>query len=81
MFVLWDDDALGRWLAKEPTIPLRTDTQRLDRVIAECRSSGYLVERLTPGGRRLYALMAGMPSTTTTTAGRSWWCRYRSGAP
>lgn len=63
MFVLWDDDALGTWLSREPTIPLRTDTHRLDRVIAECRTTGYLVERQTPGGRRLYALMAGMSST------------------
>ncbi|WP_137146656.1 IclR family transcriptional regulator [Mycolicibacterium sp. CR10] len=63
MFVLWDDSALRTWLAKEPTIPLRTDTERLDRVIGECRSTGYLVERLTPAGRRLYALMAGMSST------------------
>jgi DNA-binding IclR family transcriptional regulator len=63
MFVLWDDTALRAWLAKEPTIPLRTDNDRLDRVITECRASGYLVERLTPGGRRLYALMAGMSST------------------
>ena len=39
MFVLWDDEALRGWLAKEPTIPLRTDTERLDRVIAECRSN------------------------------------------
>ncbi|BDX30158.1 transcriptional regulator [Mycobacterium antarcticum] len=62
MFVLWDDEALRDWLAKEPTIPLRTDTDRLDRVVAECRTEGYLVERLTPGGRRLYALMAGMSS-------------------
>ena len=62
MFVLWDDDALRDWLSRAPTIPLRTDTQRLDRVIAECRTAGYLVERLTPGGRRLYALMAGMSS-------------------
>jgi DNA-binding IclR family transcriptional regulator len=60
MFVLWDDVAVRDWLAKEPTLPLRTDTRRLDRVIAECRSAGFLVERLTPGGRRLYALMAGM---------------------
>lgn len=60
MFVLWDDEAERDWLAKEPTIPLRTDTARLNRVIAECRADGYLVERLTPGGRRLYALMAGM---------------------
>ena len=63
MFVLWDDESLRRWLIKEPTIPLRTDTRRLDRVIAECRTTGYLVERFTPGGRRLYGLMAGMSST------------------
>jgi DNA-binding IclR family transcriptional regulator len=62
MFVLWDDEALRDWLAREPTIPLRTDGDRLDRVIEECRAAGYLVERLTPGGRRLYALMAGMSS-------------------
>ncbi|ULE35168.1 IclR family transcriptional regulator [Mycobacterium sp. IDR2000157661] len=63
MFVLWDDEAARSWLAKEPTIPLRTNTERLSRVIAACRADGYLVERLTPGGRRLYALMAGMSST------------------
>jgi DNA-binding IclR family transcriptional regulator len=63
MFVLWDDEALRDWLAREPTIPLRTDSGRLQRVIAECRTAGYLVERLTPGGRRLYALMAGMSTT------------------
>lgn len=63
MFVLWDDPALHDWLAREPTIPLRTDTDRLRRVVAECRRSGYLVERLTPGGRRLYALMAGVSAT------------------
>ncbi|OBF97805.1 ArsR family transcriptional regulator [Mycobacterium sp. 852002-51152_SCH6134967] len=64
MFVLWDEEAQRDWLAKEPTVltrtPLRTDTERLHRVIAECRADGYLVERLTPGGRRLYSLMAGM---------------------
>lgn len=63
MFVLWDDEALRAWLAKTPTIPLRTESSRLDLVVAECRSAGYLVERLTPGGRRLYALMAGMSNT------------------
>ena len=60
MFVLWDDDALRAWLAKVPTIALRTESARLHRVIESCRADGYLVERLTPGGRRLYALMAGM---------------------
>ncbi len=63
MFVLWDDEALRGWLGRAPTIPLRTETERLDRVVAECRTAGYLVERLTPGGRRLYALMAGMSSS------------------
>ena len=62
MFVLWDDAALTTWLGKAPTIPLRTETERLNRVVDECRSAGYLVERLTPGGRRLYGLMAGMSS-------------------
>ena len=63
MFVLWDDDALRDWLAREPTVPLRTDTERRDRVVADCRRTGYLVERLTPGGRRLYAMMAGVSAT------------------
>jgi DNA-binding IclR family transcriptional regulator len=62
MFVLWDEEAERNWLAKEPTIPLRTHSDRLNRVIARCRDDGYLVERMTPGGRRLYSLMAGMSS-------------------
>jgi DNA-binding IclR family transcriptional regulator len=62
MFVLWDDEAERNWLAKQPSIPLRTKTGRLNHVIAACRADGYLVERLTPGGRRLYSLMAGMSS-------------------
>lgn len=63
MFVLWDDEALRAWLAKAPSVPLRTESDRLNLVVAECRSAGYLVERLTPDGRRLYALMAGMSSS------------------
>lgn len=62
MFVLWDDEALDTWLAKTPTVPLKTNTDRLNRVVAECRSTGYLVEKQTPTGRRLYALMAGISS-------------------
>lgn len=66
MFVLWDDEAQRDWLAKEPTVlshkPMHTGTERLNRVIAVCRADGYLVERLTPGGRRLYSLLAGMPT-------------------
>ena len=66
MFVLWDDEAVRDWLAKEPTVPLhpsRTSPDRLHRVIERCRADGYLVERLTPAGRRLYSMMAGMSST------------------
>jgi DNA-binding IclR family transcriptional regulator len=62
MFVLWDEQALRDWLAKEPTLPLRTKTARLNRVVENCCADGYLVERQTPAGRRLYALMAGMSS-------------------
>lgn len=62
MFVLWDDEAEKDWLRRQPTIPLRTDTERLTRVVAACRADGYLVERQTAGGRRLYSLMAGMPT-------------------
>lgn len=62
MFVLWDDHALADWLARQPTIPLRSESERLQRVIDECRADGYLVERLTPGGQRLYGLMAGLSS-------------------
>ncbi|WP_024442195.1 MULTISPECIES: helix-turn-helix domain-containing protein [unclassified Mycobacterium] len=62
MFVLWDDPALQDWLARQPTIPLRSESERLQRVVDECRADGYLVERLTPGGQRLYGLMAGLPS-------------------
>ncbi|MFN3005336.1 IclR family transcriptional regulator [Mycolicibacterium wolinskyi] len=63
MFVLWDEAALRSWLAKAPTVPLRTESERLAQVVAECRTAGYLVERLTPAGQRLYGLMAGMSST------------------
>ncbi|MDD7812765.1 helix-turn-helix domain-containing protein [Mycobacterium sp. CSUR Q5927] len=62
MFVLWDDHALQDWLARQPTIPLRSESERLQRVVAGCRADGYLVERLTPGGQRLYSLMAGLSS-------------------
>ena len=60
MFVLWDDESLRDWLAKQPTVPLRADTDRLHRIVTECRASGYFTERLTPAGRRLYTLMAGL---------------------
>lgn len=66
MFVLWDDEALRDWLALEPTVPLRaprTEPARLRRVVDRCRADGYLVERLTPGGRRLYSMLAGVSST------------------
>ncbi|MGW3483241.1 IclR family transcriptional regulator [Rhodococcus indonesiensis] len=61
MYVLWDsDERLEQWLAREPTLPVRLDRERLRDVVAECRAAGYLVESLTAGGRRLHALMAGV---------------------
>jgi DNA-binding IclR family transcriptional regulator len=61
MYVLWDhDDALDRWLAKRPTLPVKLDKAHLRRVVAECRRRGYLVESLTPSGLRLHSLMAGV---------------------
>ena len=62
MFVLWDDGALRDWLSRPATVAPPADNDRLHRVIAECRSTGYLVERLTPAGRRLYTMMAGVSS-------------------
>ena len=61
MYVLWDaDEALNRWLAKRPTLPVNLDRAHLRRVVTECRRRGYLVESLTPSGLRLHSLMAGV---------------------
>lgn len=61
MYVLWDDDdAIERWLARRPTLPVTTDRDHLRRVVAECRERGYLVEGLTEVGARLHTLMAGV---------------------
>ncbi|KAA0018095.1 IclR family transcriptional regulator [Antrihabitans cavernicola] len=61
MYVLWGgDDELESWLRREPTLPVRYDRERLRRVVAQCRSTGYLVETLTPIGRRLQSAMAGV---------------------
>lgn len=61
MYVLWDtDERLDRWLRREPTLPVQLDRPHLQRVVDECRRTGYLVESLTRGGRRLYTLMAGV---------------------
>ena len=61
MYVLWDhDEALERWLAKPPTLPVRFDRARLRRIVQQCRQRGYLVESLTATGLRLHTLMAGV---------------------
>ncbi|WP_241387142.1 helix-turn-helix domain-containing protein [Rhodococcus sp. CH91] len=63
MYVLWDtDERMEEWLRREPTLPVDVDREHLRRVVAECRRTGYLAESLTRGGRRLYALMAGVIS-------------------
>ncbi|WP_248960180.1 IclR family transcriptional regulator [Sphaerisporangium perillae] len=61
MYVLWGPDReLDRWLAKEPTLPVRMDREHLRAVVEHCRAAGYLVESLTPAGMRLHSLMAGV---------------------
>ncbi|MGW0041834.1 IclR family transcriptional regulator [Rhodococcus sp. NPDC003348] len=61
MYVLWShDDEFERWLQREPAFPVVLDRDLLQRVVDDCRESGYLVERLTPTGRRLFSLMAGV---------------------
>jgi DNA-binding IclR family transcriptional regulator len=61
MYVLWDSDqAFERWLARRPTLPVALDRAHLRRIVAECRSRGYLVEGLTEVGARLHTLMAGV---------------------
>ncbi|SED29031.1 DNA-binding transcriptional regulator, IclR family [Rhodococcus pyridinivorans] len=63
MYVLWDtDERIEQWLRREPTLPVTVDRDELWRIVTECRRTGYLAESLTPGGRRLYALMAGVVS-------------------
>jgi DNA-binding IclR family transcriptional regulator len=61
MYLLWDDDAaFERWLRIRPTLPVVLDHAHLRKVVAECRTRGYLVEGLTEVGARLHTLMAGV---------------------
>ncbi|GAB2661580.1 helix-turn-helix domain-containing protein [Prescottella soli] len=61
MYVIWGgDDALEAWLRREPALPVVLDRGLLQRVVDDCRRTGYLVERLTPVGRKLFSLMAGV---------------------
>lgn len=61
MYVIWDgDDDLEAWLRRDPALPVVLDRELLGRVVDDCRSVGYLVERLTPVGRKLFSLMAGV---------------------
>lgn len=58
MYVLWGpDEDFERWLAKEPTLPVTLDRDRLRTITARCRAAGYLVESLTPAGMRLYSFL------------------------
>lgn len=61
MYVLWDgDEAVERWLARRPAVPVNLDRAHLQRIVAEGRRRGYLVEGLTEVGARLHRLMAGV---------------------
>ncbi|SDE47666.1 IclR family transcriptional regulator [Rhodococcus tukisamuensis] len=61
MYVLWGaDEELEAWLRREPTLPVVLDRDLLREVVEDCRDAGYLVERLTSMGRRLFSLMQGV---------------------
>ena len=64
MFVLWDDVAVARLAGQGADHPADAPNERAAATGSSTNAAptGYLVERLTPGGRRLYALMAGMSS-------------------
>lgn len=68
MYVIWDSDPdLEAWLRREPALPVVLDRDLLRRVVEECRDVGYLVERLTPVGRKLFSLMAGVAGRGLST--------------
>ncbi|MBD0323028.1 MAG: helix-turn-helix domain-containing protein [Aldersonia sp.] len=61
MYVLWSSDHdLEAWLNREPALPVRPDRERLDKVVRQCRRTGYLVETFTAMGHRLHRAMAGV---------------------
>ncbi|WP_280417731.1 helix-turn-helix domain-containing protein [Nocardia carnea] len=64
MFTLWQPDGeLERWLQQEPALISEPDLERVREVAADCRNTGYLIERLTPTIQRLNRLIAGVAAS------------------
>jgi DNA-binding IclR family transcriptional regulator len=61
MHVAWRDDlAFSRWLELPSTIPGAVDESQLRAIVDDSRRRGFLVEALTPAGRQLHSLVAGV---------------------
>ncbi|MFM9379418.1 helix-turn-helix domain-containing protein [Gordonia sp. VNK21] len=59
MFVLWQgDEALRRWAAEHPSRSAAIEIEELRPMAEECRSTGYLVENLSPTLERVYRILA-----------------------
>ncbi|NDZ97212.1 helix-turn-helix domain-containing protein [Streptomyces sp. SID6673] len=58
MYVLWQpDEVLEHWVRGDHTWSAGLDLDELRRMAAECRSTGYLVEKLTPTLERVYQIL------------------------
>jgi DNA-binding IclR family transcriptional regulator len=59
MYLLWrSDEALEEWVHSEHRLAVRADLDELRQMAAELRSTGYLVENLTPTLDRVYRILA-----------------------
>ena len=58
MFVAWNsDEAVEAWLARAPIELERSRLRRMRAIIATCRQTGYLVERMTEVDVRLHRML------------------------
>ncbi len=61
MYVIWGQRRRPRGVAAARSRTAGGPRRELlGRVVDDCREVGYLVERLTPVGRKLFSLMAGV---------------------
>jgi DNA-binding IclR family transcriptional regulator len=61
MHVAWrDEEAFEHWLALPSAVPGSIDADQLRAIVADSRRRGFLVEALTPAGRQLHSLVAGV---------------------
>lgn len=61
MHVAWcAEEAFAQWLKLPSTVPGGMDEAELRAIVADSRRRGFLVEALTPAGRQLHSLVAGV---------------------